>query len=141
MSGYLVRWKFGPNSLLNPSDKETHWYQHIYQTKDEALGYYISQLRNVSPSMAYTIEIFELVQLIPGKDESKLSPVLEKVVKQIPPKKRPPVEMRNKRIKDMWASGKTRREIATHMGISYQTVYSVTGPDKNGGNNPDKKGK
>jgi hypothetical protein len=85
MSEYLVRWKFGPNSLLNKLDHETHWYQQFHSNKEDAVSHYTSQLSAGTWVDAMTVEIFQLVQLVPGQPEPE--DVIDKVLKQIPPKK------------------------------------------------------
>jgi len=120
VSDYLVRWKFGPNSLLNHSDVETWWYQQFHSTKEKAVEHYTSLLFHSSPSMSLTVEIFQLVQLVPGQPEP------EDIPGGVP--EEPIEESRNDRIVRLYNDGKTRREIATEMGLSYQTVYAITRP-------------
>lgn len=59
---YLVRWKFGPNSLLNHLDRETPWYQEFHPDKDSAVDHYIKLLPD-KDHYDMTIEIFKLVTL------------------------------------------------------------------------------
>lgn len=117
---YLVRWKFGPNSLLNHMDHDTHWYQQFHPGKEGALKHYTSLLDNTMPSAKITAELFQLVQLVPGEPEP------EDVVETKPEVVVETIDDRNKRIMKMYNSGKyTRREIATEIGLGYQTVYSI----------------
>lgn len=124
MSEYLVRWKFGADSLLNSSGVDTEWYQQFHANKHFAVKHYSDLLYHSSPSMKLTVEIFVLEQLIPGQPEPKdVVEEIEKVVEE------PVEESRNDKIRRLYNKGlgMTRREIATEMGLSYQTVYGVTG--------------
>jgi hypothetical protein len=64
MSEHLVRWKFGPNSLLNHKDVETPWYEQFYPNKNDAVIQYVSLLR-AAEGMSMTVEIFRLTKLKP----------------------------------------------------------------------------
>lgn len=133
---YLVRWKFGPHSLTNHRDVETSWYQQIHPDKKTAVDHYASLLYHSSPSMAMTTEIFQLVQLVPGEPEVPEIVLEEPTVviveqsdtdknKHHPRFEYNGFEDRNKQIMKLHKKGHTRREIATEMDLSYQTVYSV----------------
>jgi hypothetical protein len=131
MSEYLVRWKFGPNSLLNNLNVETTWFQQFHQNKQKAVSHYTSLLFGASPAMAMTTEIFQLVQLVPGKPEPKDVEVVEdKEVrsKRIMKEK----EVRKKQALKMIEQGYTRSEIADKLGIKYHAVYAITRPPANG---------
>jgi hypothetical protein len=131
MSQYLVRWKFGPNSLLNNLNVETTWFQQFHSSKKVAVDHYTSLLFGASPSMAMTAEIFQLVQLIPGKPEPKDVEVVEDKEarsKRIMKEK----EARKKQILKMIDQGYTRKEIADKLGIKYHAVYALTRPPANG---------
>ncbi|MET0785770.1 MAG: helix-turn-helix domain-containing protein [Paenisporosarcina sp.] len=114
MSEYLVRWKFGPNSLLNHRDVETGWFQEWHPDKESAVIHYTSILMNRPRSEACTVEIFQMVKLIPGQPEPE---DIQEILGE--------TETRNKRIMEMREQGYQYREIATATGLSYQTVYSI----------------
>jgi Helix-turn-helix domain len=139
MSEYLVRWKFGPNSLLNPLDVETAWYYQFHVDKIDAVNHFTELLFHASPAMKVTAEIFELVNLM--KDESEvvdhnITELYDKGLVDVsfvvlPDSSDEPEiveETRDERIVRLYnnGKGKTRREIATEMGLSYQTIYAVT---------------
>lgn len=69
MSEYLVRWKFGAHSLLNPRPEDTHWYQRFYPNKEQALTHYVSLLHGSSASFPIKVELFELTKFVPGDYE------------------------------------------------------------------------
>ncbi|MET0786261.1 MAG: helix-turn-helix domain-containing protein [Paenisporosarcina sp.] len=123
MTEYLVRWKFGPNSLLNHLSTETLWYQQFHSTKKSAVDHYTSLLLNSSPSMAMTAEIFQITQLIPGQEEPKEPMSVEELLETVPPKK--DNTKRNNKIVKMHTDGYTNTEIAKAVGVSYSTVYGV----------------
>lgn len=112
MSLYLVRWKFGPNSLLNRSSEETSWYQQIHPNKKEALDHYISLLQNHTPSADCKAEIYEMVQLVPGAPEPE-----EEIIDE--------AGRRNIRIMEMYEAGYSRREIAERVNLAYATVCAI----------------
>lgn len=119
MSEYLVRWKFAANSLINHRDVETEWYMQFHPTKKSAVEHYVNYLRNSPPAYEMTIEIFQLVKLVPGQPEP------EDVVEKHPSNTNHDLDARNKKIIALHEKGSTNREIATKLDISYQTVYSV----------------
>ena len=119
MSEYLVRWKFGPNSLLNNLDVETNWYQAFYPNKEKAVDQYISWMHNNSPHMAMTVEIFELVKLVPGQPEPEEESEPDQNTYET-------YRARNAQIMELFRQGHSRREIADRFGLSYQAVYGVT---------------
>ena len=126
MSLYLVRWKFGPNSLLNHSNVATFWYYHFHSTKERAMAQYTSWLLNSTPAMAITVEIFELVQMIPGQEETKEFPMtIDELLETLPENPATVREARNTRIMKLFRDGYSRREIADEMDLTYQTVWAT----------------
>lgn len=129
MFEYLVRWKFGPNSLLNAKDEETQWYYQFHSTKDEGVNHYTTLLLYSVPVMKITVEIFKMTQLVPGEPEPEEEkyPRPEKFLTQVGTDNRVDVTYleRNNRIMEMHVSGYSTREIATQMDLSYQAVYGV----------------
>lgn len=134
MSEYLVRWKFGPNSLLNHMPVETHWYKQFHPNKKAAIDHYVSLLQNHTPSSACTAEIFQLIQLTPGdtdpepepKTESKPISTKKPTGEEIAARREELIEARNKRIMRKFKSGTSRRDLATQFELSYQQVYAIT---------------
>lgn len=119
MSEYLVRWKFGPNSLLNETDVDTWWYQQFHPDKEAGVKHYTTLLLYSVPVMKVTVEIFELVQLVPGEEEPK------DIVDHIVESPAPDIKERNQRILEMSKEGYTQKEIASAVGLHYTTVYTI----------------
>ena len=127
MSEYLVRWKFGPNSLLNPTNLYTEWYQQFHKDMGAAMAHHASLEYNNSAAFAMTIEVFELTRIIPEEGQ-ELPMTVDELVESIPEKSdyQMSLEERNAKIMEMYNEDVTRHDIANELGISYQTVYAVT---------------
>lgn len=128
MPEYLVRWKFGPNSLLNPTNLYTEWYQQFHKDMGAAMAHHASLEYNNSAAFAMTVEVFELTRIISDETNDERPMTVDELVDAIPEKSdyQMSLDERNTKIVEMYDRGHTRSYIANKLGISYQTVYGVT---------------
>lgn len=123
MSEFYVKWRFAPKSLFNDRDEWTSWYWGFYPDKESAVEKYAGLLANADWIRGLEVKIFELVELVPGQEEKDEDPP---AVKEFLDQQDLLFMSRNERIMKLFNEGSTRREIATLLGLSYQTVYAVT---------------